>query len=217
MPRGRWCEAPAAAVRGGPGARQCIGTRSHHPPSRHGWRAARGRPAGAASAAARLSDAPAWTRRWAAEAPVSLVAVRGAAQPAPTYWRGGSPLPGRRTSRTHRRSSPASQSAPRTRGRRHLSGRRSGGRTIGLWRRRPLPPPQGGAEPRPAWAAGTGRVLVRGWRACSHACGTGSRRPRPSRGGRPELTTMRLGGGRAYRLAPHIPGSPVGTGVPQFP
>ena len=86
MPRGRWCEAPAAAVRGGPGARQCIGTRSHHPPSRHGWRAARGRPAGAASAAARLSDAPAWTRRWAAEAPVSLVAVRGAAQPAPTYY-----------------------------------------------------------------------------------------------------------------------------------
>ena len=53
-------------------------------------RLARGRPAGAASAAVRLSDAPAWTRRWAAEAPVSLVAVRGAAQPAPTYWCGGS-------------------------------------------------------------------------------------------------------------------------------
>ena len=43
VPRGRWCEAPAAAVRGGPGARPCIGTRSHLSPSRHGRREARGR------------------------------------------------------------------------------------------------------------------------------------------------------------------------------
>ena len=46
------------------------------------------------SVAAQLFDAPAWTRRWAAEAPVPLVDVRGAATH--PYWcavcrRGGLP------------------------------------------------------------------------------------------------------------------------------
>ena len=72
----------AAGLRRARSSTKCIGTRSHHPPSRHGWRAVRRRPAGAASVAARLSDAPAWTRRWDADARrrrCRLVAVRGAA------------------------------------------------------------------------------------------------------------------------------------------
>ena len=90
-----------------------------------------------------------------------------------------------------------------------LSGRRSGGRTIGLWRRRPLPPPQGGAEPRPAWAAGTGRVLVRGWRACSHACETGPRHPRPLEAG--GLSSRRCASEEDGLGSRHTPGSPVGS------
>ena len=103
---------------------------------------------------------------------------------------------------------PCSQSAPHIRGGR-LSGRRSGGRSIGLWRRRPLPPPQGGAEPRPAWAAGTGRVLVRGWRACSHACETGPRHPRPLEAG--GLSSRRCASEEDGLGSRHTPGSPVGS------
>ena len=112
---------------------------------------------------------------------------------------------------------PCSQSAPHIRGGR-LSGRRSGGRSIGLWRRRPLPPP---ARWRRAQACLGGRYRAR---ACTWLARVlprvrdGPSSPSPSRGGRPELTTMRLGGGR-LRLAPH-PGfacRQLGTGVPQFP
>ena len=99
VPRGRWCEAPAAAVRGGPSP--CIGTRSHLSPSRHGRREARGRQAGAASVAlgrARL-DVPLGRRRAGAgvdssrcAAPPSLPAAHGHA-----YWctcgGGSSPRP----------------------------------------------------------------------------------------------------------------------------
>ena len=113
---------------------------------------------------------------------------------------------------------PCSQSAPHIRGGR-LSGRRSGGRSIGLWRRRPLPPPQGGAEPRPAWAAGTGRVLVRGWRACSHACETGPRHPRPLEAG--GLSSRRCAseedGLGSRHPHPGFACRQLGTGVPQFP
>jgi hypothetical protein len=88
VPRCRWwvrgagCCCARRALGAARSSTKCIGTRSHHPPSRHGWRAARRRPAGAASVAARLSDAPAWTRRWDADARrrrCRLVAVRGAA------------------------------------------------------------------------------------------------------------------------------------------
>jgi hypothetical protein len=58
VPRGRWCEAPAAAVRGGPGTRQCIGTRSHHPPlDTAGARREGGRPARRACGRAALGRA----------------------------------------------------------------------------------------------------------------------------------------------------------------
>ena len=91
VPRGRWCEAPAAAVRGGPGARPCIGTRSHLSPSRHGRREPRGRQAGAASVAlgrARL-DAPLGrrgagvARRGARRRPAVLVCRCGGSPPRP--------------------------------------------------------------------------------------------------------------------------------------
>ena len=180
-------------------------------------RLARGRPVGAASAAVRLTDAPAWTRRWTAEAPVSLVAVRGAAQPAPTYWCGGS-------SDSPAAAPPELIGVPPL-----LAERAAHPRWAAVWAAigrsvdrlvAPAPSPAP-ARWRRAQACLGGRYRAR---ACTWLARVlprvrdGPSSPSPSRGGRPELTTMRLGGGR-LRLAPH-PGfacRQLGTGVPQFP
>ena len=87
---GRRAARPLVQSAGCRGARRARNSTMHwhalaSPASRHGWRAARGRSAGAASLwprGSRTADAPAWTRRWAAarrRRRSSLVAVRGAA------------------------------------------------------------------------------------------------------------------------------------------
>jgi len=89
VPRGRWCEAPAAAVRGGAGTRQCALARAliTHLSARlaRGARVA-GRRGEPSCGRAALGRARLDAQLWAAEAPASLVAVRGAAAATHPYW-----------------------------------------------------------------------------------------------------------------------------------
>ena len=100
VPRGRWCEAPAAAVRGGP-AHALARALTSRPLGTAGARREGGRPARRAW----LSDAPAWTCRWAADAPAQASTRRGArrrpaclppmAMPIGARAAAAPPLPGR--------------------------------------------------------------------------------------------------------------------------